>query len=530
MRLIHCRTLQLQEFLGTQTPSYAILSHTWQDDEITFADFSRGAPTGTEAVTSRWVKITQTCKLAIAQGYEYVWIDTCCIDKSSSSELTEAINSMYSWYADSGKCFAYLSDFNPWTPEYPGSKGQFFASRWFSRGWTLQELIAPKDLEFYDFSWTLYGSKASLYADIAHATGIDENVLRTGSRDLLAEIPVCQKMSWAASRETRRPEDIAYSLLGIFGVHMPLIYGEGANAFLRLQKKIIKSTNDLTILAWKTPPKPISDVWKYSDYYSVLAPSPEYFAESGDIVSNEDLIYNPDFSITNKGIRITVALPAIYIPRAFLSLHCHHRSRPQEPLGIYLQFVGGNVYNRVLIDQISFETVGKYFPEISIFLGTQSLRQDSIRSLTLGRGYDFYFEFSINPTMSELLSSLRSVHPKKRWGGNFVFYAYDAPSFLGFQTYQTIWEHKYAQFVIACGFGPDREPWICVEAEKSDLWHAITRRDYARAEELSRKLLEDEAILENNTILSVKLEPYDYNPRLIHVRVHTGRAKTLSSV
>ncbi|KAI8949373.1 HET-domain-containing protein [Xylaria longipes] len=238
-----------------QFPRYAILSHTWQDEEVTFADFSRGAPAGTDAATEGWKKIMQTCKLAIAQGYEYVWIDTCCIDKSSSAELTEAINSMYSWYAGSGKCYAYLSDFHPSMREPLDTSKHLCLSHWFSRGWTLQELIAPQDLEFYDSSWNFCGSKTSLCEAIATTTGIDKKVLCAGPalRELLTSIPVCQKMSWAAGRETRRPEDIAYSLLGIFGVYVPLIYGEGTNAFVRLQKKIIKSTNHLIILAWKTP-------------------------------------------------------------------------------------------------------------------------------------------------------------------------------------------------------------------------------------------------------------------------------------
>ncbi|OTA59226.1 HET-domain-containing protein [Hypoxylon sp. EC38] len=263
MRLIQCHELRLEEFVGGDVPRYATLSHTWEDDEITLANFFQGRST-----QRGWTKITQTCQLAIDHGFDYVWIDTCCIDKSSSAELTEAINSMYTWYANSDICFAYLSDF-----DQSNRNSSFLSSRWFTRGWTLQELIAPRDVQFYDSSWKLYGSKAELSEDIAYATGIDGAVLRQTGLDLqgtLDMIPVCRKMSWASSRRTTRPEDIAYCLLGIFRVNMPLIYGEGEQAFIRLQEVIIKNRNDLTILAWKM--KAETSPW---ENFGILAPSPK---------------------------------------------------------------------------------------------------------------------------------------------------------------------------------------------------------------------------------------------------------------
>ncbi|KAI1356160.1 heterokaryon incompatibility protein-domain-containing protein [Xylaria sp. FL0043] len=457
MRLIQCHTLELQEFSGPRIPPYAILSHTWQDGEITFAEFLHGVKGGENAAANGWRKITQTCKLAIAEGYEYVWIDTCCINKSSSAELTEAINSMYS-------------------------------CRWFTRGWTLQELIAPENLRFYDSSWTPYGSKASLSSDIAYATGIDEKVLCAAGpalRGLLASIPVCTKMSWAAGRETQRPEDIAYSLLGIFGVHMPLIYGEGDNAFIRLQKKIIKSTNDLTILAWQNPSQALP--W---DHFS-------------DIVLSQDLRYNPDFSITNKGLQIAIALPAVDgLEKPIMSLHCHRQDRPRETLGIYLS--------------IPIEIEGERLPEASIFLITQPHRS-IIANLTLVRGHHFSFKHTYHPDMRKPIR-LMSTYPEKRWDERFGFRAKDTPSFIGINMYQASWQDEKTNFV----------PWVCLCEDGSDLWYAAMHRDSMRVGELAPKLQRDEVMLNIKVFLSVEVRPFrgeDDEPKWMQVVLHVDRKR-----
>ncbi|KAI1769348.1 hypothetical protein GGR53DRAFT_473980 [Hypoxylon sp. FL1150] len=382
MWLINCHELSLEEFNKQNIPAYAILSHTWEsDDEITFANFAQG-----RSEEKGWTKIVQSSRLALEYGFGYVWIDTCCIDKSSSAELTEAINSMYAWYATSRMCFAYLSDFD-------GSDGHssFFSSRWFTRGWTLQELIAPKVLQFYDSSWNLFGSKAKLSEDIAYATGIDAAVLEQSVSDLeelLDAIPVCRKMSWAASRQTTRIEDMAYCLLGIFGVNMALIYGEGEEAFIRLQEKIIGKKNDLTILAWKTEAETLP--W---NRFGILAKSPKEFSNSGSIVLSQDLKYNPDFTITNKGIQITVALPIhMTMEMPILSLHCHHRDKPEEPLGIFLGSIGGGVYGRGSPNVIVVEKAGARSSETSIFLSIYKPRVSSKTSIgsALYQGQDFY--------------------------------------------------------------------------------------------------------------------------------------------
>ncbi|EAA28994.3 hypothetical protein NCU05919 [Neurospora crassa OR74A] len=239
MRLINTETLELQEFFESQAPSYAILSHTWDKNEITFQEMLSKSPS--TMVKAGYKKIQDTCKMAQSRGQQWVWIDTCCIDKSSSAELTESINSMYRWYQNAYECYAYLVDFAP------GSlpQDELEKCRWFTRGFTLQELIAPKTVVFFDRDWNVIGGKKDegILEIIVRTTGISELVLSGSSP--LGGSTIAERMLWASPRETTRPEDKAYCLLGIFEVNMPLIYGEGDNAFRRLQEEIIKHEDDL---------------------------------------------------------------------------------------------------------------------------------------------------------------------------------------------------------------------------------------------------------------------------------------------
>ncbi|PMD15037.1 hypothetical protein NA56DRAFT_355959 [Hyaloscypha hepaticicola] len=172
-------------------------------------------------------KVRYACEQAISDDYEYVWIDTCCIDKSSSAELSEAIHFMFQWYQNAGVCYAYVEDVQ---------LENFGTSRWFTRGWTLQELLAPAEVIFFGSEWTRLGTKSDLANQIITVTRIDEKALL--HQDQLKKKSVAQRMSWASRRETTRLEDAAYCLLGIFGVNMPLLYGEGKNAFFRLQEEL----------------------------------------------------------------------------------------------------------------------------------------------------------------------------------------------------------------------------------------------------------------------------------------------------
>lgn len=244
MRLIRLEDngkFSLVEYVGDRIPQYAILSHTWGEDyeEVSFKDLMEG----TGKKRAGYDKLTFCGKQATKDGLQFFWIDTCCIDKSSSSELTEAINSMFRWYQNSERCYVYLSDVSVSTTVGDRElKLAFEKSRWFTRGWTLQELIAPKSVEFFSKEETRLGDKQSLELVLHHVTGIAVQALR-GRHP--SRFTVGERMSWVKGRQTKREEDMAYSLLGIFDIYMPLIYGEGRqNAMNRLQKEVRENSKD----------------------------------------------------------------------------------------------------------------------------------------------------------------------------------------------------------------------------------------------------------------------------------------------
>jgi hypothetical protein len=235
----------LAEFIGDTTPRYAILSHTWGADheEVTLADLEKDIGSSKKG----YGKLQFCANQAAKHGLRYFWVDTCCIDKSSSAELTEAINSMFAWYRDAARCYVYLADVSTdsltsGTPVHEAWYPAFQESRWFARGWTLQELVAPVSVEFFSVEGQRLGNKYSLLQELHSITGISIEALQ-GSP--LGGFGVDERMSWMGQRKTKREEDIAYSLLGIFDVHMPLIYGEGQkNALARLQKEIKVSSGE----------------------------------------------------------------------------------------------------------------------------------------------------------------------------------------------------------------------------------------------------------------------------------------------
>ena len=224
----------LTEFIGDNIPQYAILSHTWgaDDEEVTFRDLRKGK----RRAKVGYRKIQFCSDQAAKDGLRYFWVDTCCIDKSSSAELSEAINSMFAWYRDAARCYVYLSDVS--TCDFSSDKLVFQQSRWFTRGWTLQELIAPASVEFFTVEGERLGDKVSMVDELSSITHISVQALQGCP---LRDISVEQRMSWIQSRQTKREEDAAYSLLGIFDVYMPLLYGERReNAFARLTEEINK--------------------------------------------------------------------------------------------------------------------------------------------------------------------------------------------------------------------------------------------------------------------------------------------------
>ncbi|KAI8949693.1 heterokaryon incompatibility protein-domain-containing protein [Xylaria longipes] len=339
MWLIDTTLLELRSHVTLTPHSYAILSHTWtEEEEVSFQEFhdieARRKKNG-------FAKITAVCELARLRGLKWCWVDTCCIDKTSSAELSEAINSMFRWYKESAVCFAYLRDLLPGDEKTTGGFDRDLAGcAWFWRGWTLQELIAPQTLEFFDRDWNMRGTKTELIDTLHSITGVSIRVLENS--DHLHETPAGTRMSWAADRQTKRVEDIAYCLLGIFDIYMPLIYGEGERAFTRLQQEIINDKHDLSIFAWKAEPNG-------QKFRGLLARSPSEFRYCRDAQLSYHLKMTTEYSITNRGIRLHTLLGTDDHGNYLLPLGCilrdqccqdsKKRSAPEDKdsVGVYLK-------------------------------------------------------------------------------------------------------------------------------------------------------------------------------------------------
>ncbi|KAF2250968.1 HET-domain-containing protein [Trematosphaeria pertusa] len=359
MRLIDVDTIEIKTFGERDVPEYAILSHTWGADEVTFQELTwinrvravRSMPetqdsqatinghldgsatvvlaamemlvkgtwnpgTGLpdisdEALMGRYgyAKIVNSARTAKELGYRWLWCDTCCIDKTSSAELQEAINSMFRWYNESAVCLVYLNDIPPESAIFDTqatsevASNAFTKCRWITRGWTLQELVAPSSVRFYYQDWTLMGDKGEFIEELSNATGIPIFVLENGD---LSEVSLAERMSWACYRQTTRIEDMAYCLLGIFDIQMPMLYGEGEKAFIRLQEEILKTTDDYSLFAWRAVNS------EKSIYRGLLARSPLEFRDCGSIERES----NPStFPIHSTPIGLGVQLEFLAVPR-----------------------------------------------------------------------------------------------------------------------------------------------------------------------------------------------------------------------
>ncbi|KAI0862608.1 heterokaryon incompatibility protein-domain-containing protein [Xylaria cubensis] len=413
MRLIHTSSFMLKEF-NKKIPPYTILSHTWRgnngDHEVTFAEYEKFAaellacvnPKSFANLKNKYPyldKILGACKIAKAFKMEYLWVDTCCIDKSKSAELNESINSMFSWYERATMCFVYLDDYMPNDKQHLDIAA-FRHCRWFKRVWTLQELLAPQVAYFYDKSWGFIGDKSYLGPLLSDITRIETDFLE--KRVSIQAASVAKRMSWAAGRKATREEDKAYSLLGIFGVNMPLIYGERSKSFIRLQEEILKEIDDHSIFAWKEDVKkrreavvtkcgvsncesPACDVsvcanprcqngtctirgglgpdesnrnrWSAGrQIRGLFATSPDDFANSGNVTS---------FSGTKtKEGHITITNRGIYMPSMRSSVSEHEKDIPvlvlncvdhgSDPIAIYLHHEAGDQYTRAWPDRTTY--------------------------------------------------------------------------------------------------------------------------------------------------------------------------------
>jgi hypothetical protein len=408
MRLLNSYTLELEEYHGTDVPDYAILSHRWEEEEFTFEDLK----TPTTEVKKGYRKIKSACSLTRHYGLDYLWVDTCCIDKASSSELAEAINSMYRWYTEAAVCFAYLSDVQ--LPAHP-----IRDSVWFSRGWTLQELIAPRRVRFHDKDWHFLGTKKDLIDTLVDATGIDLNVLI--GRKAPFSCSVAQRMSWAARRTTERVEDRAYSLLGLFDVHMTLLYGEGDRAFVRLQEEIIRYSDDQSIFAWDRGFRAFDN-----GRCGLLATSLSQFSECRSVVSSKSrLSEERTFSVTNIGLSISMTTIPWTMETFLAILDCSLADHPEKNrLGIFVERLSirssDQQYARVQVKGVSLMVISdKRWSSSRLFRHSQT-RQLHFRRATIypspNMWYGFYLETLTLPGVSEKQLSEVKVYTRGRSG------------------------------------------------------------------------------------------------------------------
>ena len=325
---------------------YAILSHRWQGDEISFKDMEKLTNSKLQTCSGR--KVVGTCEVAQKENLKWVWIDSCCIGNNVNAR-GRAINLMYRWYRCSQTCYTYLHDVTK--DSFPRKANEPANSEWFSRGWTLQELIAPRVLEFFDQSWQPIGNRRDHAATLSKITRVPQILLDQtdgpgASRTLTDTFGVAQIMSWAADRETRMPEDRAYSLVGLFGVSLPALYGIGGQeAFQILQDTIIKQYRDQSILSWSGQANG-----------NVLAESPSDFQKCFDVVPWRPSSWpgsppRPPFQMVQESIttrlRLTRCRGSSYIFQAELAC-CHSNDDPSDrkPIVINLAEVS-NIYYRI---------------------------------------------------------------------------------------------------------------------------------------------------------------------------------------
>ena len=515
MRLIDCSTLTLHSVEISQAPHYAALSHTWTDDEALFEDMPDPSIRETR---KGWSKIEMTCQKALRDGLEFAWVDTCCIDKSSSAELSENINSMFKIYAQAWVCYAYLADFKVPTGLRRGPRQplpDITGCRWFKRGWTLQELIAPKNLQFFDQNWTFIGSRHELSDQISRRTNIPQNVLNGESifliRLLLDSCTIAMKMSWAADRTTARPEDMAYSLLGIFDINMPMLYGEGNHAFSRLQEELIKESNDMSIFAWQTsrgfPLRATSTVGMIRRLPAgILAREPGDFANGHKLVPSPYHEAMAEFSMTNKGLRIEATLMEIASNLFFMPLHhtwgppTDGSSTTRESVGVGLERRADGTYERSVPESL---------------LVTSHERFDAERQHTTARFIRGQFHIvkdttrgwsnMINPTRERLRIStgvidagvLRVVarEPRSQWDAAAELFVMKRLVGLGrFVAYQhMVYTNKAGlacDLLLVCGMEVESTtPWACLMSIKENptLYNATMLEDMEATYNLARQ-------------------------------------------
>lgn len=425
-------------------------------EEVTFGDLLNG--TGKDKLGYK--KILFCGEQAARDGLEYFWLDTCCIDKSSSAELTEAINSMFKWYRASDICYVFFSDLEP-------EKHLLWGCKWFRRGWTLQELIAPSNVRFYDEEWNFRGDKLSVRSELASITQVDPDVLTNAIS--LAEVPVAVRMSWAARRETKREEDRAYSLLGILGINMPMLYGEGENAFIRLQKEIIRNSPDMSIFGWTQRNTTVEG----DQHSGLLASSPVDFEDTGSLVVSQDTVFDIcEFSVTNRGLKFEVPLAIDPITGCHM-LPINHRhgtySNDLYSLGVFLRQVGPSLYVRAFPNRLATIQRRRSIKSLQVATTLSAEEVTSIREHVL---------LITKPVRLDHPSiGLSEIEPVGCWDPfRKMLFAGHTGVFLGFLHFKPEWADEFDSFVLVCRFDRTRDPSWRFDLVRGDDWRSIRPR------------------------------------------------------
>lgn len=343
---------------------------------------------------------------------------------------------VFSYYKEAQICYAYLAGLSGAVDPYIAD--EFAAHQWFGRGWTLQELIAPKEVVFFtdretnvqdsvgsdeyaehgsesdteeeqiQTSWVCLGRKSSMCERLSSITGIDGSIL-SHSRDIRS-ISVAKRMSWASRRVTSRVEDRAYCLIGLFDVNMPMLYGEGDKAFIRLQEEILKDSGDESLFLWT------DDDTESSATTGLLAPSPDAFKGSGQFFPYFDWEPRAPFFKTNQGLQITLPLRRVEDDIYVASLNCCQPIGTDGFAGLYLKRITNyagpsqsgyyDQYARIRADTILAITTSLDRGNVTTFYVRQStvaipssLRVYPEHIVQLRRGPDASLGYSLDGTM-----------------------------------------------------------------------------------------------------------------------------------
>ncbi|OTB13628.1 hypothetical protein K445DRAFT_161904 [Daldinia sp. EC12] len=526
IRLIHCGEWKLREFDPYGLPKYAILSHRWFNDtvgnpqEVTYQNLLMRLNSSKGGHARSWAKIEKARDIVWGLNIKWIWIDNCCINKRDASELSEAISSMYQWYAQSQVCIAYLDDMD---------RIELGPSSWFFRGWTLQELVAPSQVLFYNKTWEYCGSRngyriedaydmaTDLSSTISSISGIERHLLRLNDsnqiRRYLPSIPACQKMSWASKRKTTKKEDMAYCLIGIFGINnMYPRYGEGGRAFIRLQEEIVRQTSDLTLFAWVV--NDLNDDIEHSDHifkfhqalHGIFACHPREFTSANNIKPMQHIMYNDEITITSKGVKFTTALWGTGPDSLFaMPLYCYDQT-PSQPLAIHMRWVGGESYARTNVTKtIYLPTKQAPLPSQDDIFVTHKIYYLHDCLHTLHRNSIHIPKIIYSTIGSETVKQLErtKVSPGFLWcEERNLLMTYGSRYPLACATYQVTQNHSKEVFIV---FGLDHmeEPWLCLVEPGSQLAPSRleTRRAYLGRiwRSASQERLEDIHFVSNAT-------------------------------